>query len=127
MAPHRKSRQLLQPSRHQRDVVAWRQAAQAAPRRPSAPLAPAPPPAEPPPAPATLNWQALPGESFLVPRRLAAQELPELQQSAVRALIDLTAQGLPTPPALRTQLLAVDVDTLQAAIIEGIHRWHTYR
>jgi hypothetical protein len=117
-------------SRHARDLAVLRRAAP-----PTAPLTTPPlavPPAPPPvprleaPTRATLNWQAGPDESLLVPRRLRPDELPALPP-AVRALIDLTAQGLPTPAALRQQLLAVDLDTLQAAICEGIHRWHTYQ
>jgi hypothetical protein len=50
--------------------------------------------------PLTFNWPAAPGESFLVPRLLSPEEWPQAP-AVVRALIDLTAQGLPTPLTLR--------------------------
>ena len=129
MARHRKAAPAVAASRHARDLALLRAHARPAHRALAAIPAVAPPPPAPsaPPVRWTLNWQAGPDDSVLVPRRLAPEELPELAAPAVRALIDVTAQGLPTPPELRQQLLAVDLATLQAAISEGIHRWHTYR
>jgi hypothetical protein len=70
----------------------------------------------------TFNWS---GDSatVLVPN---LNDLPPATLEPLRRLIICTAKGEETPGELKDQLMTYSGKEIIEAIIEGIHRWHTY-
>src|SRR5579871_2257048 len=73
----------------------------------------------------SLNWQAAPDQPLVNTRPLQSDELPAVQDPALRALIDATALGLPISASLHQALLRHEAEALEAAIAEGIRRWRS--
>ncbi len=73
----------------------------------------------------TFAWDAEDG-SPLRPRYLGPNERPDLAVPCLRMLVNLTAEGRPTPEDLAPALLQEPPEALASAIQEGISRWHTY-
>ncbi len=114
-------------SRAARDRRALAQAQRVAARptspAPSAIRASSVAPAQPPRY--TLDWDAEDG-SPLRPRYLGPDERPDLAVPCLRMLVNLTAEGRPTPADLSPALLQETPEALASAVQEGISRWHTY-
>ncbi len=125
--PAPKAKRLPAESRAARDQRVLAQAQRVATR----PTTPAPaairePPAAPDRSPRyTLDWDAE-DRSPLQPRYLGPNERPDLAAPCLRILVNLTAEGKPTPEDLARALLQEPLEALVSAIQEGISRWHTY-